>query len=95
MSQAALDIKPRYHFVGGFNTFFEREPYILDDTVTRFISLGDFGNAVKERWFYAFFIDPKKVDDKNALGLTPNPYSSIGFRQKRSADKVSFLLFCD
>jgi len=59
-------LKPRYHFSCSGGTFFEREPFFhapSDDTdnlypITRFISLAAFGNTNKQKWIYAFSIDP-------------------------------------
>jgi hypothetical protein len=50
VSDLAFACQPRYHFSSG-NLFFEREPYLNPkaDHVTRFISLGEFGSANKER----------------------------------------------
>lgn len=66
---ADLDIvlKPKYHFSTSGSTFWEREPFFhnpSDDTdnlypVTRFISLATFGNPNKQKWIYAFSLDPK------------------------------------
>ncbi|KAF1930320.1 uncharacterized protein M421DRAFT_3398 [Didymella exigua CBS 183.55] len=66
---ADLDIvlKPKYHFSTSGSIFWEREPFFhnpSDDTenlypVTRFISLARFGNPKKQKWIYAFSIDPK------------------------------------
>ena len=65
---ADLDIvlKPKYHFSTSGDSFWEREPFFhapSDDTdnlypVTRFISLARFGNANKQKWIYAFSLDP-------------------------------------
>ena len=65
---ADLDVilKPRYHFSTSGNTFYEREPFFhqpSDDTdnlypVTRFISLASFGNPNKQKWIYAFSLEP-------------------------------------
>ncbi|KAF2457684.1 CwfJ domain-containing protein [Lineolata rhizophorae] len=61
-------VKPRYHFSTSA-AFWEREPYFHipsaedDDAsklypITRFISLAPFGNANKQKWIYAFTVDP-------------------------------------
>lgn len=65
---ADLDIvlKPKYHFSTSGSTFWEREPFFhapSDDTdnlypITRFISLAKFGNPNKQKWIYAFSLDP-------------------------------------
>jgi hypothetical protein len=65
---ADLDVvlKPKYHFSTSGGTFYEREPFFhapSDETdnlypVTRFISLASYGNPNKQKWIYAFSIDP-------------------------------------
>ncbi|PSN61344.1 hypothetical protein BS50DRAFT_625249 [Corynespora cassiicola Philippines] len=59
-------LKPRYHFSTSGSTFYEREPFFhppSDETeglypVTRFISLASYGNLNKQKWIYAFSLDP-------------------------------------
>lgn len=59
-------LKPKYHFSTSGATFFEREPFFhqpSDETdnlypVTRFISLASYGNPNKQKWIYAFSLDP-------------------------------------
>jgi hypothetical protein len=65
---ADLDVvlKPRYHFSTSGANFYEREPFFhvpTEDTdglypITRFISLAAYGNATKQKWIYAFSLDP-------------------------------------
>ncbi|KAF2876607.1 CwfJ C-terminus 1-domain-containing protein-like protein [Massariosphaeria phaeospora] len=65
---ADLDVvlKPRYHFSTSGTAFYEREPFFhtpSDDIdglypVTRFISLASYGNPKKQKWIYAFSLDP-------------------------------------
>jgi hypothetical protein len=65
---ADLDVvlKPRYHFSTSGGTFYEREPFFhapSDETdnlypITRFISMAAYGNLEKQKWIYAFSIDP-------------------------------------
>jgi len=65
---ADLDVvlKPRYHFSTSGGAFYEREPFFHapgDETdnlypITRFISLAAYGNPNKQKWIYAFSIDP-------------------------------------
>jgi hypothetical protein len=65
---ADLDVvlKPRYHFSTSGGTFYEREPFFhapSDETdnlypITRFISMAAYGNPNKQKWIYAFSIDP-------------------------------------
>ncbi|KAF1848334.1 CwfJ domain-containing protein [Cucurbitaria berberidis CBS 394.84] len=65
---ADLDIvlKPRYHFSASGDTFYEREPFFhtpSEETdnlypVTRFINLAPYGNPIKQKWIYAFSLEP-------------------------------------
>jgi hypothetical protein len=65
---ADLDVvlKPKYHFSTSGGTFYEREPFFhapSDETdnlypVTRFISLASYGNPNKQKWIYAFSLEP-------------------------------------
>jgi len=65
---ADLDIvlKPRYHFSTSGTTFFEREPFFHAPSeatdnlypVTRFLSLASYGNPNKQKWIYAFSLEP-------------------------------------
>ncbi|KAH8724416.1 CwfJ C-terminus 2-domain-containing protein-like protein [Phaeosphaeriaceae sp. PMI808] len=59
-------LKPRYHFSTSSGTFYEREPFFHTPSgetdnlypITRFISLAAYGNPNKQKWIYAFSIDP-------------------------------------
>ncbi|KAI8939034.1 hypothetical protein NX059_004874 [Plenodomus lindquistii] len=65
---ADLDVvlKPRYHFTTSETVFYEREPFFhtpSEETdnlypVTRFISLASYGNPNKQKWIYAFSLEP-------------------------------------
>ncbi|KAF2687677.1 CwfJ domain-containing protein [Lentithecium fluviatile CBS 122367] len=65
---ADLDVvlKPRYHFSTSDAFFYEREPFFhvpSEETdglypITRFISLASYGNPTKQKWIYAFSLDP-------------------------------------
>eukprot|EP00842_Homolaphlyctis_polyrhiza_P002141 jgi/Hompol1/2928/HPOL_001491-RA len=78
------NLAPRYHFAVSESVFLEREPfYVGGDAVhpTRFIGLGLFGAANKERWFYAVNITPLATIDLEQLKVrpalfTPNPLKS-------------------
>lgn len=61
-----LTLKPRYHFSASSTAFYEREPFFhnpSEDTnnffpITRFISLASYGNSKKQKWIYAFSLEP-------------------------------------
>ncbi|MCJ1471008.1 hypothetical protein MMC07_009656 [Pseudocyphellaria aurata] len=75
-------LRPRYHFTTSDETFYEREPFLhLSDQsqpetrfVTRFISLAAFDNPYKQKWLYAFSIDPTTVSPSIIPpGITASP----------------------
>lgn len=80
-------LKPRYHFSTS-SAFYEREPFFHNveppRPITRFISLAPFGNASKEKWIYAFSLEPS-AEPPNTLppGTTASPLSS---NRKRKLD---------
>lgn len=86
VSKLCLLMRPRYHFVGGYDVFYERHPFrnhkVLAENarhVTRFISISSVGNKSKAKWLYAFTITPAFVMDKNELNkqpidVTENPF---------------------
>lgn len=61
----AVHVKPRYHFCGLENIYYERPPYKNLDTgcdsgahCTRFMALAPVGNAEKQKWLYALSLTP-------------------------------------
>ncbi|KAI5804562.1 CwfJ C-terminus 1-domain-containing protein-like protein [Geopyxis carbonaria] len=95
IAELARALRPRYHFCPGGDAFYEREPYrndlrgeeSLDDRrATRFISMGDYGNAAKAKPLYAFTIN---VSEPQAIpeNATTCPYVDEKSRgRKRPAD---------
>lgn len=68
-------IKPRYHFAVGNERgrYLENEPFKWeDDSVTRFISLGQEGSG--EKWFYAFEI-ANELSQISSGQLGENPFT--------------------
>jgi hypothetical protein len=50
VADVVAQLRPKYHFGGASDLFFEREPYFNHNgTVTRFISLGGFASESKQR----------------------------------------------
>ncbi|RXW22335.1 hypothetical protein EST38_g3538 [Candolleomyces aberdarensis] len=87
LDDVVAKIKPRYHFAaagGRPPKFWEREPFVWDGEdarISRFISLGAFGNepatGKKQRWFYAFSIAPISATTAPApkpANATKNPF---------------------
>jgi hypothetical protein len=99
-SQILAASRPRYHFAAAQPVFWEREPFVWPETdihggsaVTRFISLGQFGNKDKQRWFYAFNIKPGDTTVPPAatpcpitLPQGPGPSMRLGKRDFREDD---------
>ncbi|KAF4176118.1 hypothetical protein CNMCM7927_004341 [Aspergillus lentulus] len=60
-------LKPRYHLSSSDGFFYEREPFFhmpSEDNpdaklLTRFISLASYSKTSKQKWMYAFTLDPK------------------------------------
>lgn len=83
--------KPRYHFSAS-SSFYEREPFFHHGesprSVTRFISLAPFGNKAKQKWIYAFSLEPSS-DPPQALpeGCTASPFTGTKKRKLESQDQ--------
>jgi hypothetical protein len=72
-------LKPRSHFSTS-ESFFEREPFQHEGPaprhVTRFLSLAPFGNPDKQKWIYAFSLEPHaSPPDVPPPGTTPSPFA--------------------
>lgn len=92
IADLCMVLKPRYHFSTSPNTFYEREPFFHTPTdaspdvypTTRFISLATFGNSKKQKWIYAFSLDPNAAPPVAVpSGTTASPLSFAG--KKRPA----------
>ncbi|KAK4555997.1 hypothetical protein LTR86_006693 [Recurvomyces mirabilis] len=88
--------KPKYHFSAS-STFYEREPFFHDGpsprSVTRFISIAPFGNAGKQKWIYAFSLEPSaQPPERLPDGCTASPFTGTRKRKLESqqADYNSF-----
>lgn len=75
-------VKPRYHFSTSDQIFYEREPFFHPPTkerpeaksITRFISLASFENPSKQKWLYAFSLDPNAAPPLTLpVGATASP----------------------
>lgn len=94
--------RPRYHFAGGQQVFYDRAPYINPDLgagshVTRFVSLADVGNNSKQKWLHALALKPASQMEPEALSAVPAgstgfPFSSQAIQAgKRSIMETSEL----
>ncbi|KAK2724390.1 hypothetical protein QYM36_001043 [Artemia franciscana] len=85
VSRLALKVKPRYHFAGVEDIFYQRLPYrnhrVLAESqkhVTRFIGVAKVGNK-SQKWLYAFNLTPMCKMDNSTLveqptDATESPY---------------------
>lgn len=99
LAELCLHLKPRYHFSMTNELFFEREPFshLADERtpeitkVTRFISLAAFGNSNKQKWLYAFNIDPHAAPPSAMPpGTTASPLTSSRKRQRISDETETY-----
>lgn len=92
------ELRPRYHFSISEDLFYEREPFfhLTDEgkpdpgATTRFISLAPYGNSPKQKWLYAFTIDPQApAATVITPGTTPSPFATTSPNQsiKRARDE--------
>ena len=95
-------LKPRYHFSTSDQFFFEREPFFhlsKDEqpdmsSITRFISLASYNNPAKQKWLYAFSIDPNFVPPTiMPAGTTSTPFTSSRKRQRLPDQEDSYSRF--
>ncbi|KAL4945654.1 hypothetical protein BDV06DRAFT_16357 [Aspergillus oleicola] len=89
-------LKPRYHLSSTDGFFYEREPFFhlptQDDPdakpLTRFISLAPYSKISKQKWMYAFTLDPKTPHPLTVpVGATANPLPSIPVKRKPLPDQ--------
>lgn len=95
-------LKPRYHFSTSDQFFYEREPFFhltKDEkpdisSITRFISLAAFNNPAKQKWLYAFSIDPNSAPPvAMAAGTTATPFTTSRKRQRIPDQEESYSRF--
>jgi Protein similar to CwfJ C-terminus 1/Protein similar to CwfJ C-terminus 2 len=84
-------LKPRYHFSSYGDFFFEREPFFhpppenAPETkpLTRFINLASFNKASKQKWMYAFTLDPRAPHPASIpVGATASPLTSVTTKRR-------------
>lgn len=96
-------LKPRYHFSGDGDFFFEREPFfhLADDEsievnrITRFINLAPHSKTSKQKSMYAFSLDPKAPHPQSVpSGTTISPLPRVsGKRHFLPAQNEGFQRF--
>ena len=89
-------LRPRYHLSTSDSVFYEREPFFhLSDedqpdnsSITRFISLAAYGNPTKQKWLYAFTIDPNAAPPLTMPpGTTATPFTGTSRKRQRLTDQ--------
>ncbi|PIG81733.1 CwfJ domain protein [Aspergillus arachidicola] len=96
-------LKPRYHLSSAPEFFYEREPFFHmppEDNpdakpLTRFISLASYNNPSKQKWMYAFTLDPKAPHPLTIpTGTTASPLAPVQSKRKPlSSQKESYSRF--
>ncbi|KAL9101660.1 MAG: hypothetical protein Q9163_003099 [Psora crenata] len=85
-------LKPRYHFSNSPQFFYEREPFshmsegaqLHAQLVTRFISVAAYDNPPKQKWLYAFSMDPSSVPLTTLPpGTTATPFVLTSKKRQR------------
>ncbi|KAA8900926.1 CwfJ C-terminus 1-domain-containing protein-like protein [Sphaerosporella brunnea] len=98
IAELACALRPRYHFVPGGDTYYEREPYRNElrkgesgeSKTTRFYALGDWGNDAKAKAMFAFSINVSEPPAA-APNRTLCPYVEDSQRgTKRPAEEGTF-----
>ncbi|KAL5334241.1 CwfJ C-terminus 2-domain-containing protein-like protein [Aspergillus crustosus] len=89
-------LKPRYHLSSSDGFFYEREPFFHLPTedepdakpLTRFISLASYSKTSKQKWLYAFTLDPKQPHPFTIpVGATVTPFSTPAPKRKPLPDQ--------
>ncbi|EFE33173.1 uncharacterized protein ARB_07925 [Trichophyton benhamiae CBS 112371] len=103
VANVCLALKPRYQFSSATDTFYEREPffhipedeYTVEKHITRFINLAPFSTTSKQKWLYAFTLDPKSVLPTSVpAGTTISPLTAVARgRGPLPSQKASFTRF--
>ena len=97
ISNLCSALQPRYHFSSSPHFFFEREPFFhlangsTSDltSVTRFISMASYGNPAKQKWLYAFSINPSAATSTVIPpGTTAPPFQVQGVKRRREDEPV-------
>lgn len=97
ISELCAALKPRYHFSHSA-AYYGREPFFhlpTEDEAevtkwTRFESLAPFNNEKKEKWSYAFKIDPTVASPTLPLDVTPTPFTVNRKRRAVPDQNVSY-----
>ncbi|KAH8427807.1 CwfJ domain protein [Aspergillus melleus] len=89
-------LKPRYHLTSSGSFFYEREPFFHMPTednpdakpLTRFISLASYSKTSKQKWMYAFTLDPNAPHPLSVpVGATACPLPTPQAKRKPLASQ--------
>jgi hypothetical protein len=99
VSDLCARLRPRYHFTTSPTTFYEREAFFhppAEDSpdifhITRFLSIAAFGNTEKQKWIYAFSLDPTSTPPISIPpGTTSSPLSFLDKKRAALPDQNSY-----
>ena len=100
IAELCARLKPRYHFSTS-RAFYEREPFFHNEPsprpITRFLSLAPFGNTDKQKWIYAFSLEPSAPPPQELpQGCTASPFTATKKRKLESQqDSYNSFRFTD
>jgi len=99
IAELSAALRPRYHFSTSPVLFYEREPFFhapKEDApseyyITRFLSLASYGNTSKQKWIYAFSIDPTSTPPLAVpAGTTASPLAFINRNRGSLPDQDTY-----
>lgn len=91
LADICATLKPRYHISSSGDFFYEREPFFhmpSEDNpdakpITRFVSLASYSKTSKQKYMYAFTLDPKApIPFTVPVGATATPFAAIEKKRK-------------
>ena len=98
LADLCATLKPRYHISSG-DFFFEREPFFYAPSednpdarpVTRFVSLAPYSKTSKQKYMYAFTLDPKApIPVTLPVGATALPFVNLQKRKHQAQSHQRF-----
>jgi len=94
VSELCTALKPRYHFSTS-EGYYEREPFFhagpSPRSVTRFLSLAPYGNTAKQKWVYAFTLEPgAPPPERLPPAITASPFTTINRKRKLESQESEY-----
>lgn len=102
VADLCLALRPRYHFSTSSDAFYEREPFFHPPTgkepdakpITRFLSLASCSDSTKQKWLYAFSIDPASSTPITLpTGTTASPFTTNRKRERLPNQEQAYSRF--